>query len=207
MARYLGPKLKLSRREGIDLNLKSARRSFESKVKDVGSKPGQHGKLYGARMAGYGNQMRGTQKAKRMYGVLERQFRRYFAEAARLRGNTGERLIQLLESRLDNVVFRMGIAPTRAAARQLVGHKHIVVDGKVVNIPSYSVKPGQIVGVREKSKSLEVIESALAGFNHSKYTRIERDANTKSGKFLHKPERADIPENIKEQLIVELYSK
>ena len=114
---------------------------------------------------------------------------------------------QNLESRLDNVVFRLGIAPTRAAARQLVGHKHIVVDGQVVNIPSYSVKPGQIVGVRERSKSLEVIEAALAGFNHSKYPWIEWDENTKSGKFLHKPERADIPENIKEQLIVELYSK
>ena len=122
-------------------------------------------------------------------------------------GITGEVLLQNLESRLDNVVFRMGIAPTRAAARQLVGHKHIVVDGKVVNIPSYSVAPGQIVGVREKSKSLEVIEAALAGFNHSKYPWIEWDENTKSGKFLHKPERADIPENIKEQLIVELYSK
>ena len=113
----------------------------------------------------------------------------------------------LLESRLDNVVFRLGIAPTRAAARQLVGHKHITVDGQVVNIPSYSVKPGQVIAVREKSKSLEVIEAALAGFNHSKYPWIEWDENSKSGKFLHKPERADIPESIKEQLIVELYSK
>ena len=115
--------------------------------------------------------------------------------------------LQSLECRLDNVVFRLGIAPTRAAARQLVSHKHIVVDGQVVNIPSYSVKPGQVVGVREKAKSLEVIEAALAGFNHSKYPWLEWDENTKSGKLLHKPERADIPENIKEQLIVELYSK
>ena len=122
-------------------------------------------------------------------------------------GVTGEALLQGLEARLDNVVFRLGIAPTRAAARQLVNHKHIVVDGGVVNIPSYSVKPGQIVGVREHSKSLEVIADALAGFNHSKYPWIEWDEASKSGKFLHLPERADIPENIKEQLIVELYSK
>ena len=135
------------------------------------------------------------------------QFRNMFEKAAKADGITGEVLLQNLESRLDNVVFRMGIAPTRAAARQLVGHKHIVVDGQVVNIPSYSVKPGQIVGVREKSKSLEVIEASLAGFNHSKYPWIEWDDNSKSGKLLHKPERADIPENIKEQLIVELYSK
>ena len=122
-------------------------------------------------------------------------------------GITGENLLQLLESRLDNVVFRLGIAPTRAAARQLVSHRHITVDGKVVGIPSYSVKPGQVVGVREKSKSLEVIDNALAGFNHSKYPWLEWDQNSKSGKYLHMPERADIPENIKEQLIVELYSK
>ena len=130
-----------------------------------------------------------------------------FEKAAKADGITGEVLLQNLESRLDNVVFRMGIAPTRAAARQLVGHKHITVDGQVVNIPSFAVKPGMVVAVREKSKSLEVIEAALAGFNHSKYPWIEWDDQTKSGKFLHKPERADIPENIKEQLIVELYSK
>jgi len=144
------------------------------------------------------------QKAKYTYGVLERQFRNLFEKAAKASGITGEVLLQLLESRLDNVVFRMGLAPTRAAARQLVGHKHIIVDGSVVNIPSYSVKPGQVIGVREKAKSLEVIETAL---NHSKYPWIEWDNATKSGKFLHTPERADIPENIKEQLIVELYSK
>ena len=135
------------------------------------------------------------------------QFRNMFEKAAKADGITGEVLLQNLECRLDNVVFRLGIAPTRAAARQLVSHRHIVVDGQVVNIPSYSVKPGQVVGVREKAKSLEVIEAALAGFNHSKYPWIEWDENTKSGKLLHKPERADIPENIKEQLIVELYSK
>ena len=147
------------------------------------------------------------QKAKYTYGVLEKQFRNMFEKAARTSGITGEILLQNLECRLDNVVYRLGIAPTRAAARQLVGHKHIIVDGEVVNIPSYAVKPGQIIGVREKSKSLEVIANALAGFNHSKYPWIEWDENTKSGKLLHKPERADIPENIKEQLIVELYSK
>ena len=130
-----------------------------------------------------------------------------FEKASRTSGITGVILLQNLESRLDNVVYRLGIAPTRRAARQLVNHKHIVVDGKVVGIASYSVKPGQIVGVRERSKSLEVIAAALAGFNHSKYPWIEWDESQKAGKFLHKPERADIPETIKEQLIVELYSK
>ena len=144
---------------------------------------------------------------KYTYGVLERQFRNLFEKAAKAEGITGEVLLQLLESRLDNVVYRLGIAPTRAAARQLVGHKHITVDGKVVNIPSFQVKPGMIVAVREKAKSLEVIEAALAGFNHSKYPWIEWDEAQKGGKFLHMPERADIPENIKEQSIVELYSK
>ena len=138
---------------------------------------------------------------------MERQFRNLFEKASRTKGIKGEVLLQLLEARLDNVVFRMGIAPSRPAARQLVLHRHIVVDGKVVNIPSFSVKPGQIVGVREKSKSLEVIGDSLSGFNHSKYPWIEWDQNSLSGKFLHLLERADIPENIKEQLIVELYSK
>ena len=147
------------------------------------------------------------QKAKYTYGVLERQFRILFEKASKMEGIKGENLLQLLESRLDNVVYRLGIAPTRRAARQLVGHKHITVDGNVVNIPSFSVKPGQVIAVREKSKSLEVIEANLAGFNHSKYPWIEWDNNAKAGKFLHRPERADIPENIKEQLIVELYSK
>lgn len=148
-----------------------------------------------------------SRSAKYTYGVLERQFRNMFERAAKASGITGEVLLQNLECRLDNVVYRLGLAPTRAAARQLVSHKHIVVNGNVVNIPSFSVKPGDIVGVREKAKSLEVIETALAGFNHTKYPWIEWDENSKSGKFLHKPDRADIPENIKEQLIVELYSK
>ena len=147
------------------------------------------------------------QKAKYTYGVLEKQFRNMFEKAARTSGITGEILLQNLESRLDNIVYRLGIAPTRRAARQLVNHKHIVVDGQVVGIPSYSVKPGQVVGVRERSKSLEVVENALAGFNHSKYPWIEWDESQKAGKYLHKPDRADIPETIKEQLIVELYSK
>ena len=159
------------------------------------------------KMSEYGLQLREKQKAKFIYGVLEKPFHNYYNKADRMPGQTGENLMIMLESRLDNVVFRLGIAPTRAAARQLVGHKHIVVDGKVVNIPSFAVKPGMVVGVREKSKSLEVIENALAGFNHTKYPWMEWDDASKSGKFLHKPERADIPENIKEQLIVELYSK
>lgn len=152
-------------------------------------------------------QLKEKQKAKYTYGVLERQFRNLFEIAARRHGVTGETLMQLLESRLDNVVYRLGIAPTRAAARQLVNHRHIVVDGKVVNIPSYRVQPGEKVGVRERSRSLEVINDSLAGFNHSKYSWIEWDDDAKSGQLLHLPERADIPENIREQLIVELYSK
>ncbi len=201
MARYIGPKSRIARRFGEPIfgaDKVLAKRNFP---------PGQHGNDRRRKQSEYGSQLAEKQKAKYTYGVLERQFRNMFDKAAKSEGITGEVLLQLLESRLDNVVFRLGIAPTRAAARQLVGHKHISVDGKVVNIPSYSVKPGQIIAVREKSKSLEVIDAALAGFNHSKYPWIEWDANTKSGKFLHKPERADIPENIKEQLIVELYSK
>ena len=155
----------------------------------------------------YGIQLREKQKAKYTYGVLEKQFRNLFDRAARTKGITGEVLLQLLEGRLDNIVFRLGIAPTRAAARQLVLHRHITVNGEVVNIASYAVKPGDVVGVREKSKSLEVIADALAGFNHSKYPWLEWDESLKSGKLLHVPAREDIPENIKEQLIVELYSK
>ena len=201
MARYIGPKSKIARRFGEPIfgaDKVLSKRNFP---------PGQHGNNRRKKMSEYGVMLAEKQKAKYTYGVLERQFRNLFEKAAKASGITGEVLLQLLESRLDNVVFRMGLAPTRAAARQLVGHKHIIVDGSVVNIPSYSVKPGQVIGVREKAKSLGVIETALAGFNHSKYPWIEWDNATKSGKFLHTPERADIPENIKEQLIVELYSK
>ena len=201
MAKYIGPKSKIARRFGEPIfgaDKVLSKRNFP---------PGQHGNNRRKKMSEYGVMLAEKQKAKYTYGVLERQFRNLFEKAAKASGITGEVLLQLLESRLDNVVFRMGLAPTRAAARQLVGHKHIIVDGSVVNIPSYSVKPGQVIGVREKAKSLEVIETALAGFNHSKYPWIEWDNATKSGKFLHTPERADIPENIKEQLIVELYSK
>ena len=139
--------------------------------------------------------------------MLERQFRNLFKKASSSRGVTGEVLLQLLESRLDNVVYRLGIAPTRAAARQLVLHRHVTVDGQVVNIPSYQVVPGQVVAVREKSKSLEVIQDSLAGFNHAKYPWIEYDENVKGGKMINLPQREDIPENINQQLIVELYSK
>ena len=201
MARYIGPKSKIARRFGEPIfgaDKVLSKRNFP---------PGQHGNNRRKKMSEYGVMLAEKQKAKYTYGVLERQFRNLFEKAAKASGITGEVLLQLLESRLDNVVFRMGLAPTRAAARQLDGHKHIIVDGSVVNIPSYSVKPGQVIGVREKAKSLEVIETALAGFNHSKYPWIEWDNATKSGKFLHTPERADIPENIKEQLIVELHSK
>ena len=201
MARYTGPKSRIARRFGEAIfgpDKVLSKRNFP---------PGQHGNNRRKKTSEYGVMLAEKQKAKYTYGVLEKQFRNMFEKAARTSGITGEILLQNLECRLDNVVYRLGIAPNRAAARQLVGHKHIIVDGEVVNIPSYAVKPGQIIGVREKSKSLEVIANALAGFNHSKYPWIEWDENTKSGKLLHKPERADIPENIKEQLIVELYSK
>ncbi|MCI6477237.1 MAG: 30S ribosomal protein S4 [Bacteroidales bacterium] len=201
MARYTGPKSRIDRRFG------EAILGSEKVLSKRNFAPGQHGNSRRRKMSEYGVMLAEKQKAKYTYGVLERQFRNLFDKAAKANGITGEVLLQLLESRLDNIVYRLGIAPTRRAARQLVGHKHIVVDGEVVNIPSYSVKPGQIVGVREKAKSLEVIEASLAGRNHSQYPWIEWDEQTKSGKLLHKPERADIPENIKEQLIVELYSK
>ncbi len=201
MARYIGPKSRIDRRFGetiLGSDKVRSRKNFP---------PGQHGNSRRRKTSEYGIMLAEKQKAKYTYGVLERQFRNMFEKAARTSGITGEILLQNLESRLDNVVFRLGIAPTRRAARQLVNHRHITVDGRVVGIPSYSVSPGQIVAVRERSKSLEVVQASLAGFNHSKYPWIEWDENSKSGKYLHKPERADIPETIKEQLIVELYSK
>ena len=201
MARYTGPRTKIARKFG------EAIFGPDKVLTKKNYPPGQHGINKRRKTSEYGVQLREKQKAKYTYGVLERQFRNLFEKASRTKGVKGEVLLQLLEARLDNVVFRLGIAPTRAAARQLVLHRHIVVDGKVVNVPSYSVRPGQIVAVREKSKSLEVIGDTLSGFNHSKYPWIEWDENIKGGKFLHMPEREDIPENIKEQLIVELYSK
>lgn len=201
MARYTGPKSKIARKFG------EAIFGADKVLSKKNYPPGQHGQNKRRKTSEYGIQLAEKQKAKYTYGVLERQFRNLFEKASRTKGITGEVLLQLLESRLDNVVFRLGIAPTRSAARQLVSHRHIVVDGKVVNIPSYLVKPNQIIGIREKSKSLENITDTLAGFNHSKYAWIEWDETSKSGKLLHLPERADIPENIKEQLIVELYSK
>lgn len=201
MARYIGPKSRIARRFGEAI-------FGPDKVLDRRNyAPGQHGVNRRKKNSEYGTQLAEKQKAKYTYGVLERQFRLLFAQAQRAKGITGEILLQLLECRLDNVVYRMGVAPTRAAARQMVSHKHIVVDGKVVNIPSFQVKPGMIVGVREKAKSLEVIADSLAGFNHSKYPWIEWDEAQKAGKFLNLPAREEIPENIKEQLIVELYSK
>ena len=201
MARYTGPKSRIDRRFGETILGKEkvlSKRNFA---------PGQHGNSRRRKMSEYGVMLAEKQKAKYTYGVLERQFRNLYEKASKMQGIKGENLLQLLECRLDNVVFRLGIAPTRRAARQLVGHKHITVDGQVVNIPSFAVKPGMVVAVREKSKSYEAEPSPLASFTHSKYPWIEWDNNTKSGKFLHIPERADIPENIKEQLIVELYSK
>ena len=201
MARYIGPKSRIARRFGEAI-------FGPDKVLDKRNyAPGQHGVNRRKKSSEYGTQLAEKQKAKYTYGVLERQFRLLFAQASRIKGITGEILLQLLESRLDNIVYRLGIAPTRAAARQLVSHCHITVDGKVVNIPSYDVKPGQVVAVREKSNSLEVIATSLDGFNHSKYSWLEWNEAEKAGKYLNIPQREDIPENIKEQLIVELYSK
>jgi small subunit ribosomal protein S4 len=201
MARYIGPKTKIARKFG------EAIYGADKVLSKKNYPPGQHGINRRRKTSEYGTQLREKQKAKYTYGVLEKQFRNLFEKASRSKGITGEVLLQLLESRLDNVVFRLGLAPTRDAARQLVSHRHITVDGRVVNIPSFSIKQGQIVGVRERSKSLEVITNALSGFNHSKYPWIEWDQSSMSGKFLHFPDRVDIPENIREQLIVELYSK
>lgn len=201
MARYTGPKSRIARKFGEPI-------FGEDKVLSKKNyPPGQHGNNRRRKVSEYGMQLKEKQKAKYTYGVLERQFRNLFEVAAHTTGVTGEVLLQLLESRLDNVVYRLGIAPSRPAARQIVLHKHITVNGSVVNIPSYRVKAGDVVAVREKSKSLEVINDNLAGFNHSKYPWIEWDESLKGGKFLHMPQREDIPESIKEQLIVELYSK
>lgn len=203
MARYIGPKTRISRRFGEALF--GADKSLEKK----NYPPGQHGlSRKRKKVSEYGVQLSEKQKAKATYGILEKQFARTYDQAARLGGVTGANLLILLECRLDNVVYRLGLSPTRAGARQLVSHRHITVNGDVVNIPSYSLKPGDVVGVREKSKSLEVIQESLgSGRSRGRYSWLEWNSATMSGKFLQRPEREDIPENIKEQLIVELYSK
>ena len=201
MARYIGPKTKIARKFGEPIfgpDKDKARRNFP---------PGQHGNNRRRKTSEYGTQLKEKQKAKYTYGILEKQFSNLFKKAQTKKGITGEILLQLLECRLDNVVYRLGMAKTRAAARQLVSHRHITVDGSVVNIPSYSVKQGQVIAVRERDKSMLVINDSLNGFNHSKYPWLEWNESNMAGTFLHIPERADIPENIKEQLIVELYSK
>ena len=208
MARYLGPKGKLSRREGTDLFLKSARRPIGDKVK-FDSKPGQHGRTSGSRTSDYGLQLREKQKVKRMYGVLEKQFRRYFAEAERRKGNTGANLLTLLESRLDNVVYRMGFAVTRPAARQLVSHRGVTVNGKPVNLPSYAVKAGDAIALSERAqKQLRVQESVtVAQQMDLSPAWVEVDAKKFAGVFKAVPDRAELPADINEALIVELYSK
>ena len=201
MARYIGPKSRIARKFGEAIfgpDKVLAKKNYP---------PGQHGQGRRKKTSEYGIQLREKQKAKYTYGVLEKQFRNMYEKAHSTKGVTGEVLLQLLESRLDNIVYRLGLSPTRSGARQLVSHKHITVDGKVVNIASYHVRAGQVIAVREKDKSMEVIAAALNGFNHSKYPWIEWNAASMSGTYLHIPEREDIPENIKEQLIVELYSK
>jgi len=207
MARYTGPKCKLARREGTDLFLKSARRSLDSKCKlDV--KPGQHGVKSGARTSDYGLQLREKQKLRRIYGVLERQFRRYFAEAQKGTTSTGEDLLKLLESRLDNVVYRMGMGSTRAEARQLVSHRAITVNGKVVNVPSALLRAGDVVGVTERAKGQLRVQDALqlaekVGFP----SWVEVDPKKMTGSFKGAPDRSEFGQDINENLVVELYSK
>lgn len=206
MARYLGPKLKLSRREGTDLFLKSGVRAIDSKCK-LESAPGQHGARK-PRLSEYGLQLREKQKVRRIYGVLEKQFRNYYKEAARLKGNTGENLLQLLETRLDNVVYRMGFGATRAEARQLVSHKSIMVNGRVVNIPSFKVSANDVISVREKSQKQARIKAALeVAAQREKPTWVSVENAKMEGTFTRVPERSDLSAEINEQLIVELYSK
>ncbi|MBQ7467638.1 MAG: 30S ribosomal protein S4 [Bacteroidales bacterium] len=201
MARYTGPSTKIARKFGEPIY--GADKYYEKR----NFPPGQHGaaRKRGRKTTEYGNQLKEKQKVKYMYGVLERQFRNTYDKASRMAGQKGENLLFLLESRLDNIVYRLGIAPTRAAARQLVLHRHITLNGAICNIPSAQVKAGDVVAVRERSKSLEVIQNSIA--SASKYSWLEFDANTLTGKYLNVPTREEIPENINEQLIVDLYSK
>jgi small subunit ribosomal protein S4 len=206
MARYIGPKCKLSRREGTDLFLKSGVRALDSKCK-LETAPGVHGARRG-RLSDYGVQLREKQKVRRIYGILEKQFRNYYSEAARIKGATGENLLQLLEQRLDNVVYRMGFGVTRAEARQLVSHKAILVNGQSVNIPSYQVKPGDVVSIREKSANQLRIKNALdVAASRAPVAWVEVDSKKMEGKFSSLPERSDLSQDINENLIVELYSK
>ncbi|NBT78340.1 MAG: 30S ribosomal protein S4 [Betaproteobacteria bacterium] len=207
MARYIGPRCKLSRREGTDLFLKSSRRALDSKCK-LDSRPGQHGRTSGARTSDYGKQLREKQKVKRTYGVLERQFRRYFAEAERRKGNTGETLLQLLECRLDNVVYRMGFGSTRAEARQLISHKSIVVNGRVLNIPSAQIRSGDVVAVREKSRTQARIQDSLNLADQTGFPDwVSVDKIKMEGTFRQVPDRSEIAADINESLVVELYSR
>ncbi len=207
MARYLGPKGKLSRREGTDLFLKSARRAIGDKVK-FEAKPGQHGRTSGSRTSDYGLQLREKQKVKRMYGVLERQFRRYFEEAERRKGNTGANLLFLLECRLDNVVYRMGFGSTRAEARQLVSHKAMTVNGQSVNIPSYAVKVGDVVAVRDKSrKQNRVVEALELAKQVGIPAWVDVNSDKGEGTFKKVPDRDEFAADVNESLIVELYSR
>jgi small subunit ribosomal protein S4 len=207
LARYIGPNCKLSRREGTDLFLKSARRSLDSKCK-LESKPGQHGRTSGSRTSDFGLQLREKQKLKRMYGVLERQFRRYFQEAERRRGNTGETLIQLLESRLDNVVYRMGFGSTRAEARQLVNHRAIEINGHTADVASMLVQAGDVVAVREKAKNqIRIKESVDLATGNGLPQWVEVDATKLTGVYKQVPDRQDVAHDVNESMVVELYSR
>lgn len=206
MARYIGPRCKLSRREKADLSLTSGVRSLDTKCK-LDTAPGVHGARRG-RETEYGTQLREKQKVRRIYGILERQFRNYFKKAARLKGSTGENLLKLLESRLDNVVYKMGFASTRAEARQMVSHRAIQVNGKIVNIPSYLVMPGDVISIKEGAKSQDRIARALTlAQARQGCSWLEVDINDLKGTYKQVPDRTDLPPDINEKLIVELYSK
>lgn len=207
MARYIGPKCKLSRRQGVDLFLKSRARPIESKCQ-LEKPPGQHGDSRGRRQSDYALQLREKQKLRYTYGVLERQFRNYYKEAAKRKGATGEILLQLLEQRLDNVVYRMGFGSTRSEARQLVSHKAILVNGKSVNIPSYQVNPKDMISVREKArKQVRIADSLAIAEQLGLPEWLEVDSKKMEGQFKATPERSDLPADINESLVVELYSK
>ncbi|HEX4325344.1 MAG TPA: 30S ribosomal protein S4 [Burkholderiales bacterium] len=207
MARYTGPKCKLSRREGTDLFLKSARKAYADKCRSEVA-PGQHGAKSGQRLSDYGKQLREKQKVRRTYGIMERQFRKYYAEAVRRKGNTGENLLHILETRFDNVVYRMGFGSTRAEARQLVGHKSLAVNGITVNIPSMQIKVGDVITVRDKSKGQLRIKDALSLAGQSGFPAwVEVDADKMTGTFKALPDRGEIAQDINESLVVELYSR
>jgi small subunit ribosomal protein S4 len=207
MGRYTGPKYKLSRREKQDLFGSPKSLMGKSPLENKNYPPGEHGQSRRQKISEYGIQLREKQKIKRIYGLFEKQFRNLFEKANRQKGITGDNLVKLLERRLDNVIYRLGLAPTRIAARQLVGHRHVLVNDKLVNIPSYNVNPGDIIRIRDKSKKMDVIHNSLKRVRDNQYSWLTIDKASLSGTFVQVPERSEVPLNANEQLVIELYSK